>query len=148
MIPRSAFTRPAHPSLYGHGLLGRATEVRAGNVRAMAGEHNFVFCATKWIGMSDEDVQHVAGVFADFSRFGTVTDRLQQSLVNFVLLGRAMTGKDGLTGHEAFQDGKGRSLIDRRAASPSTATARAASRAARSSPSRPTSATPCSACRA
>ncbi|GIH76742.1 hypothetical protein [Planobispora longispora] len=115
VIPRSAFTRPAHPSLYGHGLLGRATEVRAGNVRAMAGEHNFVFCATKWIGMSDEDVQHVAGVFADFSRFGTVTDRLQQSLVNFVLLGRAMTGKDGLTGHEAFQDGKGRSLIDRRA---------------------------------
>ncbi|WP_068924713.1 hypothetical protein [Planobispora rosea] len=115
VIPRSALTRPAHPSLYGHGLLGRATEVRAGNVRAMAGEHNFVFCATKWIGMSDEDVQHVAGVFGDFSRFGTVTDRLQQSLVNFVLLGRAMIGKDGLASHEAFQDGEGRSLIDRRA---------------------------------
>ncbi|GAA3440589.1 hypothetical protein [Planomonospora venezuelensis] len=115
VIPRSAFTRPAHPSLYGHGLLGRATEVRAGNVRAMAGEHGFVFCATKWIGMSDEDVQHVAGVFSDFSRFGTVTDRLQQSLLNFVLLGRAMIAKDGLGSHEAFQDGRGRSLIDRKA---------------------------------
>ncbi|MBG0830915.1 hypothetical protein HS041_24450 [Planomonospora sp. ID67723] len=116
VIPRSAFARPAHPSLYGHGLLGRATEVRARNVRAMAGEHNFVFCATKWIGMSDEDVQHVAGVFSDFSRFGTVTDRLQQSLLNFVLLGRAMTAKDGLASHEAFRDAKGRSLLDRKAA--------------------------------
>ncbi|GIH99769.1 hypothetical protein [Planobispora takensis] len=114
-IPRSAFTRPAHPSLYGHGLLGRHTEVRAGNVRAMAGEHNFVFCATKWIGMSDEDVQNVVSVFSDFSRFGTVTDRLQQSLLNFVFLGRAMIEKDGLTSHEAFRDDRGRPLLDRRA---------------------------------
>ncbi|MGV9771675.1 hypothetical protein [Streptosporangium sp. NPDC003464] len=114
-IPRSAFRRPAHPALYGHGLLGKATEVRARNVRAMAGEHGFAFCATKWIGMSDEDVQHVAGVFGDLSRFGTVTDRLQQSLLNFVLLGRAMLTRDGFAGHVAFQDGRGRSLIDRRA---------------------------------
>ncbi|ACZ89302.1 hypothetical protein [Streptosporangium roseum] len=114
-IPRSAFRRPAHPSLYGHGLLGKATEVRARNVRAMAGEHGFVFCATKWIGMSDEDVQHVASVFGDLSRFGTVTDRLQQSLLNFVLLGRAMITRDGFAGHAAFQDGRGRSLIDLRA---------------------------------
>ncbi|MFJ2029902.1 hypothetical protein [Streptosporangium sp. NPDC087985] len=114
-IPRSAFTRPARPSLYGHGLLGKATEVRAGNVRAMAGEHNFVFCATRWIGMSDEDVQHVAGVFGDLSRFGTVTDRLQQSLLNFVLLGRTMITRDGFTGHAAFQDGRSRPLIDWRA---------------------------------
>ncbi|MCG5219012.1 hypothetical protein [Streptosporangium sp. KLBMP 9127] len=114
-IPRSAFDRPARPALYGHGLLGRATEVRAGNVRAMAGEHNLLFCATKWIGMAEEDVPNVAGVFSDFSRFGTVADRLQQSLLNFVLLGRAMLTKDGLAGHEAFQDERGRSLIDRRA---------------------------------
>ncbi|MEU9830691.1 hypothetical protein AB0D67_04025 [Streptosporangium sp. NPDC048047] len=114
-IPRSAFRRPARAALYGHGLLGRATEVRAANVRAMAAEHGFVFCATKWIGMAEEDVQHVAGVFADLSRFGTVTDRLQQSLLDFVLLGRAMTAGDGFAGHDAFQDGHGRALIDRRA---------------------------------
>ncbi|AWS45307.1 hypothetical protein [Streptosporangium sp. 'caverna'] len=114
-IPRSAFERPAHPSLYGHGLLGKATEVRARNVRAMAGEHGFMFCATKWIGMADEDVSNVASVFGDFSKFGTVTDRLQQSLLNFVLLGRAMITRDGFAGHKAFQDKRGRSLIDRRA---------------------------------
>ncbi|WP_248962880.1 hypothetical protein [Sphaerisporangium perillae] len=114
-IPRTAFTRPARPSLYGHGLLGRITEVRASNVRAMAGEHGFVFCATAWIGMAQEDIPNVGGVFTDFSRFDTVADRLQQSLLNFVFLGRAMITKDGLASDKAFQDGKGRSLIDHRA---------------------------------
>ncbi|GII48228.1 hypothetical protein Psi02_46520 [Planotetraspora silvatica] len=114
-IPRAAFSRPARPSLYGHGLLGKATEVRASNVRAMAGEHDFLFCATKWIGMADEDIPNVSGVFADFSRFDTVADRLQQSLVNFVFLGRMMITKDGLAADEAFQDDRGRPLIDRHA---------------------------------
>ncbi|MEV8638860.1 hypothetical protein AB0395_45115 [Streptosporangium sp. NPDC051023] len=115
VIPRSAFTRPAGPVLYGHGLLGRATEVRARDVRAMAGQQGFVFCATKWIGMSDEDAQHVAGVFQDLSRFGTVPDRLQQSLLNFVFLGRAMIGRDGFTSDKAFRNEQGKPLIDRRA---------------------------------
>ncbi|MDF5752751.1 hypothetical protein [Spongiactinospora sp. TRM90649] len=116
VVPRSATAkRPALPSLYGHGLLGRATEVRAGHVRAMAGEHNVLFCATKWIGMSDEDVPNVASVFTDFSRFGTVPDRLQQSLLDFVLLGRAMITADGMAAHEAFRDDRGRPLIDHRA---------------------------------
>jgi hypothetical protein len=114
-IPRAAFTRPARPSLYGHGLLGRITEVRASNVRAMAGEHDFAFCATAWIGMAEEDIPNVGVVFADFSHFDSVTDRLQQSLLNFVFLGRAMIGKDGLASDHAFQDGRGRSLLDRRA---------------------------------
>ncbi|WP_204076751.1 hypothetical protein [Planotetraspora phitsanulokensis] len=114
-IPRAAFSKPARPSLYGHGLLGRATEVRASNVRAMAGEHDFLFCATKWIGMADEDIANVSGVFADFSRFDTVADRLQQSLVNFVFLGRMMITKNGLADDPAFQDARGRSLIDRHA---------------------------------
>ncbi|MEU1878410.1 hypothetical protein ABZ470_13960 [Streptosporangium sp. NPDC020072] len=115
VIPRSAFTRPATPALYGHGLLGRAAEVRSRDVREMAGQQGFVFCATAWIGMSEEDVQHVAGVFHDLSAFGTVPDRLQQSLLNFVLLGRAMVGRDGFTGHRAFRDEQGRPLFDRRA---------------------------------
>ncbi|MFD0891301.1 hypothetical protein ACFQ08_42705, partial [Streptosporangium algeriense] len=101
--------------LYGHGLLGRAAEVRSRDVRAMAGQQGFVFCATAWIGMSEEDVQHVTGVFRDLSAFGTVPDRLQQSLLNFILLGRAMTGRDGFTGHKAFRDERGRPLLDRRA---------------------------------
>ena len=62
-IPRSASAaRPAHLSLYGHGLLGRPTEINAGNVRTMSNTHNFTFCATSWIGMAAADVPFVAGV--------------------------------------------------------------------------------------
>ncbi|MEV7006370.1 hypothetical protein [Streptosporangium sp. NPDC051022] len=115
VIPRSAFSRPARLALYGHGLLGKATEVRARDVRAMAGQQGFAFCATKWIGMSDEDVQNVTGAFQDISRFGTVTDRLQQSLLNAVLLGRAMISRDGFASDKAFKDQRGGPLIDWRA---------------------------------
>ncbi|GLW09004.1 hypothetical protein Misp01_41340 [Microtetraspora sp. NBRC 13810] len=114
-IPRSAFERPARPALYGHGLLGSTGEVRAANVRAMAGEHGFLFCAAEWIGMAAEDVPNVVSVFGDFGRFPTVTDRLQQSLLGFVFLGRAMITRDGLASHEAFRDGRGRPLVDLRA---------------------------------
>ncbi|TDC89465.1 hypothetical protein [Actinomadura sp. 7K507] len=112
-IPRSAFEEPARPALYGHGLLGGEDEVGAGNVKAMAGEHGFVFCATKWIGMSEEDVPNVVTALADLTRFQTVADRTQQGLLNFIFLGRAMTR--GFAGHKAFQDGSGASLIDTRA---------------------------------
>ncbi|WP_199537382.1 hypothetical protein [Spongiactinospora gelatinilytica] len=117
VIPRSAAARrPAPPALYGHGLLGRDAEVRAGHVRAMAAEHRMLFCATRWIGMSEEDIPHVAAVFGDLSTFGTVPDRLQQSLLGFIALGRAMVTPDGLAGHPAFQDERGRPLIDHGAA--------------------------------
>ncbi|TDC45709.1 hypothetical protein E1281_29655 [Actinomadura sp. KC345] len=112
-IPRSAFREPARPALYGHGLLGGEDEVDAGNVKAMADEHGFVFCATRWIGMSEEDVPNVVSALADLTRFRTVADRTQQGLLNFIFLGRAMTR--GFAGHQAFQDDSGASLIDTRA---------------------------------
>ncbi|XRQ03387.1 hypothetical protein ACN3XK_43195 [Actinomadura welshii] len=109
-IPRSAFTDPARPALYGHGLLGSEGEVDAGNVKSMAAEHGFVFCATRWIGMSEEDVPNVVSALADLTRFRTVADRTQQGLLNFIFLGRAMTR--GFAGHKAFQNEAGASLID------------------------------------
>jgi hypothetical protein len=109
-IPRSAQTRPARPALYGHGLLGSEGEVDAGNVKAMASEHGFMFCATKWIGMADEDVPNVVSALTDLTRFRTVADRLQQGLVNFIVLGRAMTR--GFAGDKAFQNDAGTPLID------------------------------------
>ena len=53
IIPTSASAgSPARPSLYGHGLLGSADEVDAGNVEAMASEHDMMFCATDWWGLA------------------------------------------------------------------------------------------------
>ncbi|WP_231924228.1 hypothetical protein [Micromonospora chokoriensis] len=112
-IPRSATAaKPAHLSLYGHGLLGRPTEVNAGNVRTMAKTHNFTFCATSWIGMAAADVPYVAGAFTDLSAFPAVADRLQQSFLNFLFLGRTMIHPGGLAAHPAFRDATARPLIN------------------------------------
>ncbi len=116
-IPRSALdpANPpqARPSLYGHGLLGSADEVNAGNVRSMANEHNFVFCATNWAGFSEDDLGNVVAAISDFSRFNTVADRMQQGFLNQLLLGRLMIHPQGLSANPAFQK-NGRSVIDTR----------------------------------
>ncbi|WP_019630969.1 hypothetical protein [Actinomadura atramentaria] len=109
-IPKAAFTEPAKPALYGHGLLGGENEVGAGNVKSMANEHDFLFCATKWIGMATEDIVNVASALVDLTRFSTIADRTQQGFLNFIFLGRAMTR--GFAKNKAFQDASGKSLID------------------------------------
>lgn len=112
-IPRSASAaKPAHLSLYGHGLLGRPTEINAGNVKTMSNTYDFTFCATSWIGMAAADVPYVAGAFTDLSAFPAVADRLQQSFLNFLFLGRAMIHPGGFAAHPAFRDGSARPLID------------------------------------
>ena len=117
-IPRAALATasgpvtPARASIYGHGLLGSNTEVSSGNVKAMAQEHNFVFCATKWIGMADEDVPNAITILQNFSNFPTLTDRLQQSMVNQLFLARLMIHPNGFNANAAFQDSGGTPVID------------------------------------
>ncbi|GAA5193743.1 hypothetical protein GCM10023322_56380 [Rugosimonospora acidiphila] len=112
-IPRSAdAAHPAHLSLYGHGLLGSPTEVNAGNVKDMSEGHDFMFCATSWIGLAADDVNFVSGVWTDVSQFPAVPDRLQQSFLNFLFLGRDMDTASGFASNPAFQDAKGHSLLD------------------------------------
>jgi len=89
VLPKS-HAGPLRPALYGHGLLGGAGEVTGGNVRAMANEHGFVFCATDWTGMSTLDVPNVLTLLQDLSGFPTLADRAQQGFVNFMYVGRWM----------------------------------------------------------
>ncbi len=111
-VPRAATpATPARLSLYGHGLLGKATEINAGNVRAMSQEHDMVFCATPWAGMSDEDIPNAVGVLGNFDRFPSIGDRLQQGFVAALYLGRAMIHPDGFAKQAAFQQG-GTPVID------------------------------------
>jgi hypothetical protein len=85
---------PLRPALYGHGLLGSADEVTGANVRAMANEHGFLFCATDWTGMSTPDVPNVLTLLQDLSRFPTLADRAQQGFLNFMYVGRWMLKHD------------------------------------------------------
>ncbi len=142
IVPRVAAERGgARVSLYGHGLFGSRAEVNQGQLQRLANEHDFVFCATEWIGMACSDLpspstsylQQVFGdalagrrpndpncdlpntatILNDLSRFPTLTDRVQQSLVNFMYLGRAMIHPQGFAANEAFRFG-GRSILDTR----------------------------------
>ncbi len=111
-VPRAAASTPARISLYGHGLLGKPTEINAGNVQDMSQEHDFVFCATRWVGMSDEDLGNAANILGDLDLFPSLTDRLQQGVLDMLYLGRLMRSPHGLATNAAFRGASGRPLID------------------------------------
>src|SRR3954451_11314464 len=116
-IPQAALDAGAgksRPSLYGHGLFGGYDEVRQGQLQDFGQEHNLTFCATDWAGMATIDVPNVATILTDLSHFNTLADRVQQGMLNFLYLGRLMIHPDGLSTNTAFQDGKGKSLLDTR----------------------------------
>ena len=95
---------PARPSLYGHGLLGERFEARSGHNRDFTDEHNFLSCATDWIGMADDDYGHILSkILPDFSNFPTLPDRMQQGLLNTLFLGRLLVHEEGFASHCAFQ---------------------------------------------
>src|SRR4051794_41336145 len=74
---------PARLSLYGHGLLGSDREVFTNpDIPEMAQEHDFVFCATPWEGMSSPDIPNAGSVLQDLSGMPTK-------------IGRASWGKRG-----------------------------------------------------
>jgi hypothetical protein len=112
IIPTSAATTPARASLYGHGLLGSASEVHAGNVEAMASEHNMMFCATNWWGLAGTDVPYDIAALQDLNKFPDVIDRLQQGVLNTLYLSRLMRTSDGLASDPAFQTGGNVPLFD------------------------------------
>jgi hypothetical protein len=137
-VPRSVMDGgpAARPSLYGHGLLGSRNEVNSGPQRAMANEHRFVYCATDWIGMActelpptspdpptiqawiaagrppNCDIPTVATILHDASNFPMLADRVQQGMLDFLYLGRAMVHPSGFAANAAFQRADGSSAID------------------------------------
>ncbi|MDX6616988.1 MAG: hypothetical protein QOD60_2079 [Solirubrobacterales bacterium] len=115
IIPRAAIDgpspQPSRLSLYGHGLLGSFSEVEAGNVEAMANEHDVTFCATDWFGFANANLANVLLILQDVSLFPTLVDQSQQGMLNFLYLGRAMIHPDGLGANAAFQSG-GHPVVD------------------------------------
>jgi len=116
VVPRSAIGAdgtpvPSRISLYGHGLLGSAGEVRAA-APLFAAESNTTFCGTDWIGMSAEDIPNTARALGDLSTFRSVADRLQQGILNMLFLGRLMKHPQGLVSAPAFQAPGGAPLLD------------------------------------
>lgn len=142
-IPRVALQNGgARPGLYGHGLFGSRGEVGQGQLQQLSQGHDFVFCATEWIGMAcgdlpdpptdqngfldflnraqsgqlpnapDCDIPNVATILTDLSNFPTLTDRVQQGLLNFMYIGRAMIHPNGMRTNAAFKRANGQSVFD------------------------------------
>ncbi len=93
----------ARPSLYGHGLLGSRTEVRAGNVDDMANSHNMMFCATDWIGFASADVPVAIAAFQDFSKIPSFFDRQQQGILDFEFLALLLEHDSGFASAPEFR---------------------------------------------
>jgi len=121
--------------LPGHGLLGTRDEGNTSdlNGRTMAEDHNILFCMVDWAGMATgntpddqndpqkfdpawdqalQDAPTVASILAEMGQFPKLADRVQQGLLNFIFLGKAMLHPSGLCSHAAFQVG-GQCIIDR-----------------------------------
>ena len=110
-IPVAAMSTPARGSIYGHGLLGSNREVSAGNVRAMGAEHNIVFCATSWIGLSEQDIGSAITTLGDISNMAGNVDRMQQGMLNALVLARLLKSPQGFVIDAAFQNAKGAPVV-------------------------------------
>ena len=73
-----------------------------------------MFCATDWWGMAQQDVPTTVGILGDLSNFAILPDRVQQGMLNFLLLGRLMIHPQGFAADPAFQIA-GHSVLDTRA---------------------------------
>lgn len=93
---------PATPTVYGHGLLGNASEVEGSSFSAGVAD-NLMGCATDWVGMSTSDIPNVARNLKDMSTFDTQVDHMLQGFVNFQFLGRLINSSSGLVTNPAFQ---------------------------------------------
>jgi hypothetical protein len=109
-IPRGAEGQRFRPSLYGHGLMGSGSQVNSGKLYDL-GANGLMFCGADWIGMSSEDIPNAAVILADLSRFPSLADRVQQGMLNFLYIGRALIHPEGFSAAPAFQIG-GQSVIN------------------------------------
>jgi len=100
---------PVPTIVYGHGLLGSRAEVDALSFAAEIGVAGA--CATDWIGMSSEDIGTVAANLGDLSTFNTQADRMQQGLLNFQFLARALNDERAFASHSAFRTAAGTPII-------------------------------------
>ena len=109
VVPRTLPPGGGRALLYGHGLLGSPLDSRdsaQAQLKTLAAQKGFTVCGTYWSGLSaangGEDTAQAAAAIQDLSKFGAITDRLQQGMLNALFVGRAMVAADGFRAHPAF----------------------------------------------
>lgn len=110
IVPACAYTSatPVGMVLYGHGLLGDASETAGTVQRTTASELCMVFVGTDMRGMSGLDLPAVIGALNEITRADEVMDVQVQGIVNHITLARAMRTTFAT---DVFRDGAKR-LVD------------------------------------
>ncbi|MEZ5156917.1 MAG: hypothetical protein R2718_12520 [Solirubrobacterales bacterium] len=103
MIPYAALSEPARPSIYGHGLLGSASEGTSSPQKTLGNTHGIMDCATDEIGMAGSDIPNTIGILQNMSDFPELADRLQQGMLNGLYLGRLLIHDQGFISDPAFR---------------------------------------------
>lgn len=95
-VPRGALTGVPHGTLmYGHGLNGGPDEIGGGYLGIIAQTQKRVVYGCPMWGMSESDVGDILKSLYDMRLFPTMTSKLQQAMVEHVLLQRAMRERFG-----------------------------------------------------
>lgn len=92
LIPNSALDAPAALLQYGHGLLGKHTQIESGHFREFIDTYGYVLFAVDWIGMAEEDQLFIAAALSEgrVHDLGVMMDRLHQGMVNQLAAMRMM----------------------------------------------------------
>jgi hypothetical protein len=95
IVPRSAATTPARLAIYGHGFINTAEgafgEADGSSFTQSFGEsHGYAFIGTNWWGLSRDETQSgaIPDAVSDMNNLPWIATRLQQSVVNQVVLAR------------------------------------------------------------
>ncbi len=113
VIPSSATpSDPARIVDYGHGLLGGMDEVTDAPIAALATGHNMVMCATNWWGLAAPDQTFDVKAVSNLNLFPVMVDRLQQGVLNALLLGRLMDNPQGGFASDPHFQQNGQSVIN------------------------------------
>lgn len=90
-IPHSAMDGSPHGIVaYGHGLLGRGSQVKGGFNRKIGNDYKLIHFACDWTGMASEDESAITQMIFEFSDFYMLPERMHQGFLEALLLGRAM----------------------------------------------------------
>jgi hypothetical protein len=103
MIPYAALNSPARPTIYGHGLLGSASEGTSSPQKTLGNSHGIMDCATDEIGMANSDLTNTIGILQNMGDFPELADRLQQGMINGLYLGRLLIHPQGFISDAAFR---------------------------------------------
>jgi hypothetical protein len=93
-IPKSAETgEPAAVLWYGHGQLGSRKESLS--FRDLGNLGRFAIVSSDWSGFAEDDLDHITEIVSSgrIGEFRTVADRMQQGILNALLLTRMATGR-------------------------------------------------------